>query len=196
MRDVKSFSNKTPKTVGLSMLIAICLIAIYTRTAHSSEAEDTTNSTVTPSQVEASTTDSPRSQYEARDSDDTPTASSAPETSIATPSSPSQQNTAATTPAFKNGTYTKTASYSVPHEKNTITVTLTVKDGVVSQVFDEHDYADRESTRYVDRFENAISAAVVGKKLDNISLSRVGGASLTTRGFMSALSAIVSDAKS
>ncbi len=199
MKTVKSYSNKTPKTVGIGLLVATCLIAFYTKTTHSAENDDPVAALSPSSQTESNNDDdSTSTEIDSDEIETNNTSSSSSEITqpaAATPSS-SQQAPVEAVSGYKNGTYTKTVTYSVPHEKNTIKVTLTVKDGAITQVSNEHDYADRESTRYVDRFENAISTAVVGKKLDNISLSRVGGASLTTRGFMNALSAIVNDAKS
>jgi hypothetical protein len=47
---------------------------------------------------------------------------------------------------------------------------------------------------YIDSFDSSIKSVVIGKSLD-MSLSRVGGASLTTHGFEDALATIANQAK-
>lgn len=50
---------------------------------------------------------------------------------------------------------------------------------------------DRESSEYYNSFIKSFKTSdVVGKKIEDVSLSRVGGASLTTKAFMSALATI------
>ncbi len=99
--------------------------------------------------------------------------------------------------SYKDGTYTATASYSVPHGyQNTIDVTVTVKDGVVTAVKTSHNYQDQESSMYIDAFDAAIQSSAVDKAIGTISsLSRVGGASLTTYGFDEAIATIANQAK-
>jgi len=119
-----------------------------------------------------------------------PTVSSTPTTATAPTSTGS-----ASSSGYKDGDYTANASYRVPHGNNTISVKLTIKDGKVAAVTTNDDYTDGESAYYVDSFNTEIKGAVVGQSLDGMSLSRVGGASLTTEGFNQALDSIVSAAK-
>ena len=59
-----------------------------------------------------------------------------------------------------------------------------------------HDYQDHESQMYVSSFDDYISGKVVGKNISTLtSLSRVGGASLTTEGFDQAIQTIAAQAK-
>ncbi|WP_336628922.1 MULTISPECIES: hypothetical protein [unclassified Microbacterium] len=53
-----------------------------------------------------------------------------------------------------------------------------------------------ETEHYQSQFIGGISAQVVGKKLDEISVSRVSGSSLTSKGFTQALATIRTEAKS
>ena len=48
---------------------------------------------------------------------------------------------------------------------------------------------------YIDSFVSAVQNAVVGKGVDGLSPSRIGGASLTTQAFDDALATIRTDAK-
>lgn len=97
----------------------------------------------------------------------------------------------------KDGQYSSTISYSVPENgQNSISVKVTITSGKISDIEDSISYDSRESREYNDSFDSSIKGEVVGKKLDQISLSGVGGASLTTEAFMQALSEISTAAKS
>jgi cytoskeletal protein RodZ len=96
---------------------------------------------------------------------------------------------------YKDGTYKSSASYRVPGDRESIDVSVTIKNDIVTAVQDNHSGSNGESASYQDSFESSVSQSVVGKKIDSVSLSRVGGASLTTRGFMSAFAQIQSQAQ-
>lgn len=93
-----------------------------------------------------------------------------------------------------DGTYSATANYFVEGHTESITVKMTISNGIVTSLTDTHSGNDRESRQYQNSFENQISSKVVGQNINNISLSRVGGASETTRGFNQALNQIKSEA--
>jgi len=96
---------------------------------------------------------------------------------------------------YKDGTYTASASYRVPHGySNSIQTTITVKDGTVTSVKVNNDATDRESSEYIDWFEQDLEGEVVGKSLAGLSPSRIGGASLTTAAFDDTLDTIERDA--
>lgn len=97
--------------------------------------------------------------------------------------------------SYKDGEYTAQGAYSVPGGNNSISIKLTIKDGKIAAVMTDDKYAERESSYYIDSFNSAIEGAVVGQPLDGLSLSRVGGASLTTQGFNQALDSIIASAK-
>lgn len=195
----------TPKVVGMGMLLAVCLIATYVDKAHSVQSDDSsraisTTASTSDESVANNTDDESPDVNEAEE--ETVTKQSVAQTQQAAAPQTATSPTTATTPTpvaassgYKDGTYTKTAGYSVPHDQNSITVTIVVKNGAITSVSDNHDYGSNESSRYISRFDSAISSKVVGQKLGSVSLSRVGGASLTTNGFLSALSAITKDAK-
>ncbi len=104
-------------------------------------------------------------------------------------------NTSATTSLYTDGTYTRTVSYAVPEGgMESITVTLTLVNGEVTALTIVNDADSRESERYQSRFESAIDAKVIGQSIEGLSVSRVGGASLTTRAFTNAVTNIIADA--
>ena len=132
-------------------------------------------------------------------SNTTPTVVTVQTADTATPT-PTTPSTTTTTPVtttsnkYKDGTYTASATYSVPHGSNSISVNVTIANDAITNVSTNHTYKDSESGMYVDSFDSYISSKVVGKSVSSLSLSRVGGASLTTIGFNNALNTIVKNA--
>ncbi len=100
---------------------------------------------------------------------------------------------------YKDGTYTVSADYVAPsRSSHTVDVTLTLADDVVTDVNVEFGGdKDVEGSNYNQgKFVAAYKTLVVGKTLDSISLSRVGGASLTTNAFNEALAEVKTKAQS
>ena len=88
-------------------------------------------------------------------------------------------------------TFSGTGSYLTPaRTTHELEVTLTVQDGIVTAADVIYDGGEGFSNPNQERFDAAFEAQVIGKSLDNISLSRVGGASLTTEAFNQAVAAI------
>lgn len=109
-----------------------------------------------------------------------PAVNNTPQTSVPTPkpvtSSPVQ--------------YVDNVSYNTPSGMpETIHVTVNILNGIISDVSFSYDSpTNRESGRYLSRFASSLNKnLIVGKKITNVSLSRVGGASLTTDAFMQAI---------
>lgn len=98
------------------------------------------------------------------------------------------------TGSYKNGTYTASTSYMVPRGTNTINVTLTIVDGVITSISTKHTSNDHESALYIDSFDSDIDDATTGESLSGFSVSRIGGASLTTDAFNDVLDTIRTDA--
>ncbi len=89
------------------------------------------------------------------------------------------------------------ATYLTPaRTSHEIEVTLTVTDGVVTAADVIYDAGEGFSNPNQERFDKAYEAEVIGKELANISLSRVGGASLTTQAFNDAVKQILADSQS
>lgn len=95
-----------------------------------------------------------------------------------------------------SGTYSADASYLTPRRtEHEITVELTVADGIVTEA--DVTYGGPNGTTENPNqasFDEAFRAEVVGQPIDEIELSRVGGASLTSNAFNEALGNIEAEA--
>lgn len=85
-----------------------------------------------------------------------------------------------------------TVAFDVPdHNTNNFTLRITENAGIITDVSYSVKANDETSQQYYSSFVKSFKTSnVVGKKISDVSLSRVGGASLTTKAFMSALSQI------
>jgi uncharacterized protein with FMN-binding domain len=92
--------------------------------------------------------------------------------------------------AYKDGTYTAEGTYSTPESVETISVTVTLADDKITDVEVTGDPQKPESQQYQSQFIGGISTEVVGKDIDQISVSRVAGSSLTSSGFNQAIAEI------
>ncbi|MBS1896373.1 MAG: FMN-binding protein [Actinobacteria bacterium] len=113
--------------------------------------------------------------------------------STAEASAPAASGTGGT---YKDGTYTADGSYQTPETVEKITVSITIAGDTVTAVKVTGNPQASETEHYQSQFIGGISAQVVGKKLDEISVSRVSGSSLTSKGFTQALATIRTEAKS
>ena len=96
--------------------------------------------------------------------------------------------------AFKDGSYDTVVTYLTPmRTEYKLAVELTLKDGIVTGA-DVGYSQGAEKDPNAQRFEAAYKTEVIGKSLDSINLSRVGGASLTTGAYNNALAEIKADA--
>lgn len=95
---------------------------------------------------------------------------------------------------YTDGTYTAEGSYATPESVEAISVTVTLAGDVITAVEVTGDPQKRESEQYQGEFIGGISDAVVGQDIDEISVSRVGGSSLTSGGFNQAIDAIKAEA--
>jgi uncharacterized protein with FMN-binding domain len=123
----------------------------------------------------------------------------APTPTTPTPAAPTPtQPIAAPTPApvamkkkYIDGQYSAEGSYVIPNkETEKITVSLTLKDGIVTEVSQTANPKEQASILNHKKFSESYKQFVVGKSIDEIALTVVNGASLTSKGFMGALEAI------
>jgi uncharacterized protein with FMN-binding domain len=114
--------------------------------------------------------------------------------SSATPSATADAGAAASDSTYADGTYTAEGSYSTPESVESITVTVTLADDVITAVEVTGDPQKAESKEYQSKFIGGIQEVVVGKSIDEISVSRVAGSSLTSGGFNQAIEEIKSEA--
>jgi len=125
------------------------------------------------------------------------TKGSAPAASSADTQEPASAASTSTASAatYKDGTYTATGSYDSPGGNESITVTVTLANDTVTATSATSGANDPEAHEYQDQFISNYKQLVVGKKISDISLSRVSGSSLTSQGFNSAIQKIESQAK-
>jgi len=95
---------------------------------------------------------------------------------------------------YTDGTYTADGSYATPESVETISVTVTLADDVITAVEVTGNPTKTESEQYQSQFIGGIQDAVVGQDIDEISVSRVAGSSLTSGGFNEAIDAIKAEA--
>ncbi|SBS70084.1 FMN-binding protein [uncultured Microbacterium sp.] len=96
---------------------------------------------------------------------------------------------------YADGTYSADGSYlDGGGTVETISVTVTLEGDVITDVQVTGDPQNPESERYQSEFIGGISGEVVGKDIDEVSVDRVAGSSLTSGGFNDALAAIRDDA--
>jgi uncharacterized protein with FMN-binding domain len=95
---------------------------------------------------------------------------------------------------YTDGTYTESADYQAPSGTETVDVTLTLAGGVVTAVTVAGHATDPEAKIHQGQFASGISAVVVGKKIDDLKVDKVGGSSLTSGGFNAAVEEIKADA--
>ena len=98
--------------------------------------------------------------------------------------------------SYKDGTYKATGDYVSPGGSQEITVSVTVENGIITDTSAQNGANDTESKEHQGDFIAGYKSKVVGKKLSEVSLSRVSGSSLTSQGFNDAIQQIRQDAKS
>ena len=99
------------------------------------------------------------------------------------------------TSAYKDGDYSAAQGYVIGRAQNEVRVKLVLKDSIITELTNQYTSEDYESMGYNNNFDSEISGKVLNKKISDINLSRVGGASLTTTAFMQAVSSIQNQAK-
>lgn len=97
---------------------------------------------------------------------------------------------------YTNGQYQTIATYRSPGGTDKLGVSLTITNDVVSDANVTNMASNETSERYEDSFINSYRSYVVGKKLSELKLDRVSGASLTTEAFNDAVAQIKVQAKS
>ena len=81
-----------------------------------------------------------------------------------------------------SNTRTATVSYNTPEGSVPVRFSVTVQGGVITAASSTSE-ANGASAWYQDNFSKSITSAVVGKSVSGLSLSAIGGASLTTAAF-------------
>lgn len=99
-----------------------------------------------------------------------------------------------TNDAYKDGTYAATGEYTSPGGQESIDVKVTLADEKITDVTVAPHPASGTSVQYQTEFADNFKPMVVGKSIDEVTLSRVAGSSLTSRGFNDAINQIKADA--
>ncbi|MDB5162062.1 MAG: uncharacterized protein JWM52_570 [Candidatus Saccharibacteria bacterium] len=97
---------------------------------------------------------------------------------------------------YKDGTYAATGAYSTPGGRESIEVTVTLAGNIITSTTLKSNAISGEAKEYQADFASGYKSLVVGKNIDEVSLSRVAGSSLTSNGFNTALEQIKTDASS
>lgn len=96
---------------------------------------------------------------------------------------------------FKDGTYTATGSYQTPGGQESIDLTVTLSGNTITDAKVVQNASGGEAAEYQSKFASGYKSLVVGKKITDVSLTRVAGSSLTPVGFNNAISDIENQAK-
>lgn len=117
-------------------------------------------------------------------------ATSAPAATDATTEAPSDGAAVA-----KDGEYTAQGDYVSPAGPSHVEVDLTIADGKISAVTVTPEATNGTSKQFQTQFAGGVADEVVGKGLDEISVSKVAGSSLTSGGFNDAIEKIKAEAQ-
>ncbi|SDK82856.1 FMN-binding protein [Arthrobacter sp. ok362] len=99
------------------------------------------------------------------------------------------------TGSYKDGTYSADGNYTSPNGIETVGVELTLAGGTVSDVRITQHPSNPNTRKFQGEFASGIQAQIVGKKLDELQVSKVAGSSLTSGGFNEAVAKIKSQAQ-
>jgi uncharacterized protein with FMN-binding domain len=105
-----------------------------------------------------------------------------------------QESASAGAAAYKDGTYSADGTYVSPNGTETVGVELTLASGAVSDVKIIEHPSNSNTEKFQGEFAGGIQSQIVGRKLDEIQVSKVAGSSLTSGGFNQAVASIKSQA--
>lgn len=106
----------------------------------------------------------------------------------------SASGTAPAPGTYANGTYTESATYQAPSGTEAVDVTISLTDNVITDVQVTGHATDPQAKLHQGQFSDGIAGVVVGKRIDEIQVDKVGGSSLTSGGFNAAVELIKADA--
>lgn len=130
---------------------------------------------------------------DAEENDTAPSTAATTEAST-DPTSSATEGGGSSDSTYADGTYTAEGSYQTPESIEQISVTVTLEGDVITAVEVTGDPQKAESKQYQSQFIGGIQDVVVGKDIDEISVSRVAGSSLTSGGFNKAIEEIKAEA--
>ncbi len=126
-------------------------------------------------------------------------ASSVPDTTMDASSSSSSSSSSASadvgaTGLYKDGTYDAMGSYVSPAGPESVNISLTLEDGVIVNATFQGNATASRSQVMQSQFSAGFKEAVIGKSINDLSLTVVNGSSLTPKGFMEAVKKIQAEA--
>lgn len=102
---------------------------------------------------------------------------------------------AAAAGSYQDGVYSADGNYVSPNGQEKVGVQLTLAGGSVSDVAITQHPSNPNTKKFQGEFAGGIKTQIVGKKLDEIKVSKVAGSSLTSGGFNQAVDKIKTEAK-
>jgi uncharacterized protein with FMN-binding domain len=112
-----------------------------------------------------------------------------------TPPPAGDSGMAANDSPYKDGTYSATGNYTSPAGAEQVDVTLTIANGVITDTQFTGKAVNPVSQKRQQAFAEGYEQLVVGKSVDEVSLSVVNGSSLAPKGFMDAVQKIKVEAR-
>ena len=97
--------------------------------------------------------------------------------------------------SYKDGTYTVVGNYVSPGGPREIDVTITLNDDIITDSVFVGKATDATSKRFQGEFSDNYKTMVIGKNIDEVSLTKVSGSSLIPKGFMDAVEKIKAEAQ-
>lgn len=97
---------------------------------------------------------------------------------------------------YEDGEYSAKGNYVSPGGPREIEVILTLNNDVITEAEFKGSATDAPSIRFQKEFADNYKALVIGKNIDELSLTKVSGSSLTPKGFNDALEKIKAEAQS
>ena len=129
-----------------------------------------------------------------------PAPSQAPAKTLGAETTSTPAPTAMAAATLKDGTYTAEGQYKIhpgsPREATKkVGVTVTLKNNIITDADVKNEADDEMSERYQGMFIDGYKQFVVGKNINDVHVTKVGGSSLTGGGFNDALEKIKAQAK-
>ena len=97
--------------------------------------------------------------------------------------------------SYEDGTYAAAGNYRSPAGTEEVQVTLTLQNDIITAAIFKGMAVAPKSVTMQGKFAAGFEEAVVGKSIDELSLTVVNGSSLTPMGFMEAVAKIKAEAK-
>jgi uncharacterized protein with FMN-binding domain len=99
-----------------------------------------------------------------------------------------------TSAEYADGDYSAEGDYVSPAGPSTVLVEITIQNDSVAAVTVTPEQTDPTAKGFQTQFANGIADIIVGRDIDILAVTRVGGSSLTSGGFNDALAKIKAEA--